>query len=149
MPLVEGEDGDDDLGRGQTALLSNTGGLTQSGAIIKTLWSGAAASKNHWHRSEDELVHTFEGGVTLVEGEVVTLLNVGQTACFKAGTPVGHHLENCAKSLPRYPVMRTRSGGDVMTRANTAETVTIQNIGKVYHDGAGKMTSRKSSHGVG
>lgn len=152
MPRVEDaqvKSGEDGLGRGQAELLSEPGGLTQFGAFTKMLWPGAAASKNHWHRSEDEMIDILEGDVTLVEGDVVTLLNAGQTDCFKAGTPVGHHLENRSDSPVRPLVIGTRSGDDVVTYAQTGETVTIQNGEKVNRDGAGNVTDRKPDHGAG
>lgn len=145
---VQTEGGEDDLGRWNAELLSDAGGLTQFGAFIETLWPDSASSKSHWHRSEDEMVHILEGDVTLIEGGVATLLTAGQTACFKAGTPVGHHLENRSSSPVRYLVIGTRSGDDFVTYAETGETVTIQNGEKVYRDVRGKVTDRKPYHGA-
>ena len=147
--VVQVEDGEDDLGRGQTEPLGDTGGPTQSGAFIETLRPGAAASKKHWHRHKDDMMHGLEGGVTPVESDVVKVMNAGQTACFKAGAPVWRHLENCAGSPARHLVMCPRAGDDVATRANTDDTASIQNGGKAYRDGAGDVTGRKSYHGVG
>jgi uncharacterized cupin superfamily protein len=147
--VVQVEDGEDDLGRGQTEPLGDTGGPTRSGAFIETLRPGAAASKKHWHRHEGEVMHGLEGSVARVEGGVVTVLNAGQTACFKAGAPIWRHLENCAGSPARHLAVRTRAGDDVATRADTDETVSILNGRKAYRDGAGDVTSRKSYHGVG
>lgn len=146
---VQTEGGEDDLGRWSAELLSDAGGLTQFGAFIETLWPGSAASKNHWHRSEDEMVHILEGDVTLVEDGVAVLLSAGQTACFKAGTAIGHHLENRSESPVRYLVIGTRSGDDVVTYAETGETVTIQNGEKIYRDAGGVETDRKPYHGAG
>ncbi len=151
MPRVEdvkSEGGEDDLGRWQAELLSDAGGLTQFGAFIETLWPGGAASKSHWHRSEDEMIHILEGDVTLVEGSVATALITGQTACFKAGTPVGHHLENRSEHPVRYLVIGTRSDDDIVTYAETGETVTIQNGEKIYRDAGGNVTDRKPYHGA-
>ncbi|WP_210405393.1 cupin domain-containing protein [Rhodophyticola sp. CCM32] len=96
MPKIDApriEEGGDETGRFRAELLSDTGGLTQFGAFIETLWPEAASSKSHWHRSEDEMVYVLDGVITLIEGGVVTELHTGDTACFKAGLAVGHHLE--------------------------------------------------------
>lgn len=151
MPRVDNprvEEGDDEIGRFRTELLSDSAGLTQFGAFIEKLWPGGASSNSHWHRSEDEMIHVLEGEVTLVEGGIATALIVGQTACFKAATPVGHHLENRSAGPVRYLVIGTRSGDDVVTYSETGETVTIADGEKVYRDRDGVETARKPYHGA-
>lgn len=151
MPRVDNprvEEGDDEIGRFRAELLSDSADLTQFGAFIETLWPGGASSKSHWHRSEDEMIHLLEGEVTLVEGGEAVPLTAGETACFKAGTPVGHHLENRSTSPVRYLVIGTRSGDDVVTYAETGETVTIADGEKIYRDKDGVETARKPYHGA-
>lgn len=151
MPRIDDprvEEGDDEIGRFRAELLSDSGGLTQFGAFIETLWPGGASSKSHWHRSEDEMVHVLEGEVTLVEGGTAATLTAGQTACFKAGVAVGHHLENRSGTLVRYLVIGTRSGDDVVTYAETGETVTVMDGEKIYRDAAGVETAREPYHGA-
>ncbi|GAB5445384.1 cupin domain-containing protein [Gymnodinialimonas sp.] len=142
------EEGEDEIGRFRAELLSDAGGLTQFGAFIETLWPGGAASKNHWHAREDEMVHVLDGVATLVEGGVETELRAGDTACFKAGVAVGHHLENRSDSPVRYLVIGTRSGDDVVTYSQTGETVTIKDGVKIYRDADGRETARKPYHGA-
>ncbi|ABD55853.1 cupin domain-containing protein [Jannaschia sp. CCS1] len=145
-PIVE--EGHDEIGRFRAELLSDTGGLTQFGAFIETLWPGGSASKDHWHANEDEMVHVLEGVATLVEGGVASELHAGDTACFKAGVAVGHHLENRSDAPVRYLVIGTRSGDDVVTYSATGETVTIRDGEKVYRDADGVETARKPYHGA-
>jgi uncharacterized cupin superfamily protein len=96
-------------------LLSDTGGLTQFGAFIETLLPGSRSSLKHWHQSEDEMIYMLEGTVTLHEGTATALLRAGDTATFKAGTPIGHCLENTGTTDARYLVIGTRSAQDVVT----------------------------------
>lgn len=151
MPKVENpkiEEGEDELGRYQAELLSDTGDLTQFGAFTETLWPGAKASQNHWHANEDELIYVLSGTVTLIEGDTVTDLVTGDAATFKAGVPTGHHLENRTGAVARYLVVGTRSGDDTVTYAETGETVTIADGEKVYRDAEGNITKVEPYHGA-
>jgi uncharacterized cupin superfamily protein len=69
-------------------------GLTQFGANLVTLAPGAWSSQRHWHSHEDELVVMLAGEAVLVETAGETLLRPGDIACFPAGVPDGHHLQN-------------------------------------------------------
>ena len=142
------EEGSDEIGRFRAELLSDTGGLTQFGAFIETLWPGGASSKSHWHAREDEMVHVLDGSVTLVEDGDAVELHPGETACFKAGVAVGHHLENRSDTPVRYMVVGTRSGDDVVSYPQTGESVTIANGEKIYRDADGTETARKPYHGA-
>lgn len=99
----------------RAALLSDTGGLTQFGCFIETLPPGSASSLKHWHQNEDELIHVLDGEVTLLEGERSAVLRAGDTATFKAGTAVGHCLQNRSDREVRYLVVGTRAASDVVT----------------------------------
>lgn len=96
-------------------LLSDTGGLTQFGAFIEILPPGSRSSLCHWHQAEDELVHMLSGEIVLHEGGAEIVMRAGDTATFRAGTPVGHYLENCGTQEARYIVIGTRAPRDVIT----------------------------------
>ena len=114
--LTDSSDGTDSpTGPYRNLLLSDTGGLTQFGAFIEILPPGSASSLKHWHASEDELIHMLAGEVTLLEGDSSTILRPGDTATFKAGTPVGHCLQNHSTAEARYLVIGTRAAMDVVT----------------------------------
>lgn len=74
--------------------MGQAGGLTQFGANLVTLAPGAWSSQRHWHSHEDELVVILSGEAVLVEEGGETLLRAGDVACFPAGSPNGHHLQN-------------------------------------------------------
>ncbi len=70
------------------------GGVTQFGANLVTLAPGAWSSQRHWHSHEDEMVVMLSGEAVLVEDGGETRLGPGDIACFPAGVPNGHHLQN-------------------------------------------------------
>ncbi|MFZ5964818.1 cupin domain-containing protein [Thalassococcus sp. BH17M4-6] len=150
MPRVDTirtEAGEDKIGRWQADLLSDSGGLTQFGAFVETLWPGGRSSRPHWHRSEDEMVYVLQGEVTLIEDGMATPLTPGQAACFKAGVAVGHCLENRGAAPVRYLVVGTRSGDDEVTYTDAeGGTVTVKDGEKVYRDAMGAVTQRKPYH---
>jgi uncharacterized cupin superfamily protein len=103
------------IGRYSAELLSDTGNLTQFGAFVETLTPGSKSSLLHWHSDEDELVYMLKGTVIVHEGDVRTVLSPGDAACFKAGDPVGHCLENISGEDAVYFLVGTRSGTDTVT----------------------------------
>jgi uncharacterized cupin superfamily protein len=92
--------------------ISQTGQLTQFGALIEVLQPGCRSSIEHWHSAEDELVYVLEGEITLVEGDTETVLQPGDAATFKAGVPVGHCLENRSAAPTRCLFVGTRAPVD-------------------------------------
>ncbi|WP_353198651.1 cupin domain-containing protein [Sandarakinorhabdus sp.] len=74
--------------------LGAAGGLSQFGANLVTLAPGAWSSQRHWHSHEDEMVVMLAGEAVLVEDDSETTLCPGDVACFPAGAPNGHHLQN-------------------------------------------------------
>ncbi len=153
MPLIRHgaarvEIGDGPLGPYTPQLLSDTGGLSQFGAFIEVLPPGSATSHPHWHAREDEMVYLLSGTLTLIEGDIRTAMHVGDSACFSAGTPVGHCLRNDSTAEARYLVIGTRSGDDVVTYPDTGATVTIHDGLKTYHDAEGTVTNIAPYHGV-
>ncbi|ATQ74699.1 cupin [Massilia violaceinigra] len=99
----------------QTLWISEAGGLTQFGAFVEVLQPGTRSSIKHWHSAEDELVYVLEGHVTLVEGDVETILKPGDAATFRAGDAVGHFLWNRSAAPTRCLVVGTRAPVDRIT----------------------------------
>ena len=107
-PLLGG-----DLGPYATRLLSDPGGLTQFGAFLEELPPGSTSGRRHWHETEDEMVLILSGSVVLVE-ERETPLHPGDVACWPAGHPVGHRLDNRSNQPARYLVIGMRNPRDVI-----------------------------------
>ena len=103
------------LGPYRAELISDTAKLTQFGAFIEELPPGSRSSHAHWHAREDEMVLILSGAVTLRENGVETVLTQGDAACWKAGGPVAHSMENHTDQPARYLVVGTRSPADTVT----------------------------------
>ncbi len=101
------------LGPYRYQLISDPGGLTQFGAFIEELAPGSASGFRHWHETEDEMVLILSGEAVLVEDSETTL-HPGDAACWPAGNPVGHRLENRSDAPVRYLVIGTRNVSDVI-----------------------------------
>jgi len=99
------------LGRYGWRAVGDAGGLTQFGAHVEVLPPGARSSFRHWHEAEDEMVYILAGEVVLIE-DSESLLTVGEAACWPAGHPVGHCLENRSAESAIYLVVGTRSRVD-------------------------------------
>jgi len=112
--LVEIEN-DQICGVRHTHWISEPGGLSQFGALVQVLPPGSFSSIKHWHSAEDEFVYVLDGEVTLIEGDVITILRVGDAATFPAGVAVGHHLTNNGDRLAQYLVVGARVLIDVIT----------------------------------
>jgi len=96
-------------------LFSDAGGLTQFGAFVETLPPGSKSSIKHWHAGEDEMVYMLSGTALLHEGDIVTPLQPGDGATFKAGVAVGHCIENGSDEDISYLVIGTRNPSDFVT----------------------------------
>lgn len=114
-PLEEPDEVHPVLGAYSARLLSDAGGLTQFGAFTETLPPGSRSSLRHWHKTEDEFIFMISGEVTLHEGDEATIIIPGEAACFKAGAPKGHFLENISAADATYLVVGTRADSDVVT----------------------------------
>jgi uncharacterized cupin superfamily protein len=103
------------LGQGpgpyQYRLIGDPGGLGQFGAFVEELPPGSASGRRHWHETEDEMVLILSGEAVLVE-DAETILCPGDAACWAAGVPVGHRLDNRGTAPVRYLVLGTRLGRD-------------------------------------
>jgi uncharacterized cupin superfamily protein len=95
--------------------LTEPGRLTQFGAFIHVLQPGTQSSIKHWHSDEDELVYVLEGEVVILEGDTESLLQPGDAATFKAGSPLGHSMHNRSAAPTKVFVVGTRAQVDRVT----------------------------------
>ena len=94
-------------------LLSDPGGLNQFGAFLETLPPGSQSGHRHWHEGEDEMVYILSGEVVLVE-DTENTLHQGDAACWPAGSPIGHRLDNRSAAPASYLVIGTRAQTDII-----------------------------------
>ena len=99
----------DPCGPATSLRISDTGGLTQFGAAVDILPPGSKTALKHWHAHEDEVVFVLDGVATVIEGDEVYQLGVGEAATFKAGAEAGHYVENRGDSDLRLFVVGTRA----------------------------------------
>lgn len=125
------------LGSYTAQLISETGNLTQFSALIETLTAGSKSSILHWHSSEDEMVLMLSGTVTLHQGDERIELTKGDAACFKAGDPVGHCLENTSRKDASYLVIGTRKSQDTVTYPGRDRILTRDGDQRTWTDGNG------------
>jgi uncharacterized cupin superfamily protein len=120
MPAIRGSevevdtDGPPEMGRFESRLYSDAGGLAQFGLMVETLHPGAVSSNPHWHEEEDEIAYVLTGEVTLVEDGAETVLYPGDAAAWKAGSGVAHHLANRSEGPASYVIVGTRAADDVV-----------------------------------
>ncbi len=88
--------------------LGEQAGLAQFGAHVESLPPGSRSSLRHWHETEDELVFVLAGELVLVE-DVESVLKAGDAAAWKAGTPIGHSLENRSAQPATFLVVGSKS----------------------------------------
>jgi uncharacterized cupin superfamily protein len=94
-------------------LMSDPGGLTHFGAFLEELPPGSSSGHRHWHESEDEMILMLSGDLVLVEDQETSLV-AGDVACWPAGRPQGHRLDNRSDAPARYLVIGTRADHDVI-----------------------------------
>jgi uncharacterized cupin superfamily protein len=94
-------------------LISDLGGLSQFGAFVEELPPGSSSGHRHWHAAEDEMVYVLSGELVMVE-DCETPLRAGDAACWPAGTPIGHRLDNRSDVPATYLVIGTRCARDVI-----------------------------------
>lgn len=117
MPIITEEtvqrkSGDGPLGAYESLLFSDSGGLTQFGAVVEILSPGASSSYPHWHESEDEMVYVLDGTLTLIEGDREEVMSAGSAATFTAGTETPHSFVNRSDAPARILVVGTRAPRD-------------------------------------
>ena len=125
--------------------LSDQAGLTQMGIGEVELAPGSATGLLHYHNGSDEMIYVLEGEVTLVEeGEEPRILQAGESAAWRAGSTLGHTIENRSQSLARILEIGTRPpedtaiyvGLDLIYRARHGQNVTINaRSGRPYRRG--------------
>jgi len=101
------------LGDRRSLALGDAGGLTQFGAKLTILGTGAMSSMRHWHEQQDELVWVVSGELSLVDDEGETVMRAGECAAFPAGVANGHHFLNRGDSEARFLVVGTRTPEEV------------------------------------
>ncbi|MFD2261631.1 cupin domain-containing protein [Lacibacterium aquatile] len=114
MIVEDGHPGDP-CGPSRKLIIGDAGGLTQFGTFVHILAPGSSSSLKHWHAGEDEMIFVLAGEVTVIEGDVATLLHPGDAATFKAGDAVGHRVENRSGTEVRFLVIGTRIPADTIT----------------------------------
>lgn len=90
-------------------------GLTNFGVNLTRLAPGSVSALNHAHTRQDEFIYVIAGRPTLVLGEQEVQLEPGMCAGFKAGTGLGHHLENRGDAEAVYLEVGDRSAGDTVS----------------------------------
>ncbi len=88
-------------------ILGDHGGLSQFGVHLERLTPGGQSSFHHWHQTEDEMIYLLSGELILIE-EAETRMHPGDVACWPAGVPVGHHLENRSDTPAVFLTLGTR-----------------------------------------
>ncbi len=101
------------LGPYRHAVLGDAGGLTQIGVHLEILPPGSRSSFRHWHETEDEMIFLISGELMLVE-DAETPLHPGDSACWAAGTPTGHSLENRGDTDACFLTVGTRRPTDTI-----------------------------------
>lgn len=141
--VVEENSEDHPCGPSRTLGISEAGGLTQFGAFIEILPPDSRTSIKHWHSAEDEMVFVLEGQITLIEGDVETLLKPGDAATFRAGDPVGHFFENRGEVATRCLVVGIRAPIDKITYPDHDRVCHRDRTlpGDIWTDGAGNPAS--------
>ncbi|MGO4851503.1 cupin domain-containing protein [Phaeovulum sp. W22_SRMD_FR3] len=117
------------------AILGEAGGLTQFGAHLEILPPGSRSSFRHWHETEDEMVYLLSGEVVLIEETGEAILRPGDTACWPAGQPNGHCLENRSGAPATYLTLGTRLPEDIIHYADH-DLIT-------HKDGAARVYTRR------
>lgn len=101
------------LGPFRYANLGDPGGLTQFGLYLETLPPGSRSSFRHWHEAEDEMVYLLSGELVLIEEDESTL-HPGDAACWAAGRPTAHCLENRGTQDACHLIVGTRKRTDTI-----------------------------------
>lgn len=106
---------------------------------------GSATGLLHYHHGADEMIYVLEGEVTLVEeGQDDRVLVAGDAAGWKAGSPIGHTIENRSDKAARILEIGTRPpedtaiyvGLDLMYRARNGVDITIRSrTGRSFAEG--------------
>lgn len=118
---------------------SDTGGLTQYGAYVETLQSGARSSEKHWHEKEDEFIYALAGEVTVMEDDAETVLRPGDAACWPAGKPIAHAVTNRSATPCTYLIVGTRVTHDACHYAESGRVLFTEGEEWRIEDSDGKV----------
>ncbi|MCF4097595.1 cupin domain-containing protein [Maritalea mediterranea] len=91
--------------------LGKAAGLTGLGVRMEKLPPGSASSHRHWHENEDEFLLMLTGELVLVEEEE-TILRPGDCAAWKAGSKIGHCLQNRSGAEASYLIVSNNQQTD-------------------------------------
>lgn len=80
---------------------------------MEMLPPGSASSHRHWHETEDEFLLVLTGELILIEHEE-TMLRAGDCAAWKAGSPVGHCLQNRSNEPASYLIVGAHADQDTV-----------------------------------
>lgn len=94
------------------ARLGAAGGLAGLGVNIVTLAPGQRSSERHWHAASDEVLFVLEGCATVIENDGPHALGPGDAACWPAGVPNAHCVENRSDAPVVFLVAGTRPETD-------------------------------------
>ncbi|MEO1456031.1 MAG: cupin domain-containing protein [Pseudomonadota bacterium] len=124
-------------------VLGRADGLSQFGVRLERLPPGSRSSHRHWHESEDEFVFIVSGQVVLIEDEE-TVLQAGDSAGWKTGTPVARCLENRVDHDAVMLIAGTRSEQDVVHYPDHDLIFRKSRDGKQFTRGDGSSVERQS-----
>jgi uncharacterized cupin superfamily protein len=113
--------------------LGDAGGLTQFGVNHLRLPPGQWSAERHWHGDEDEFVWILEGEVVLVTDGKEEVLRASDCACFPAGEPNGHHLQNRSDADALILEVGSRRPGPNYTCVYSDIDLAIPDGGGPYH----------------
>ena len=109
-------------------------GLDQFGVHLERLPPGSRSAHRHWHETEDEFVFVLSGELVLVE-DSETVLQAGDAAAWRAGSPVGHCLVNRSSGPAVFLVAGTRVANGVVHYPDHGVVL--------HHDAAGRRFTRE------
>ena len=87
----------------------------QFGAYLEVLAPGGVPSHRHWHAAEDEFLYLLDGQATVIDDDWPHVLNPGACACWPAGVPNAHCLQNRTETPVHYLIIGTRLAEDAVS----------------------------------
>lgn len=118
---------------------SDAGGLTQFGAYVQTLQTGARSSDRHYHEEQDEFLYVLSGEATVIEDDGEHPLHRGDAACWPAGEANAHHVVNRSDEPCSYLIFGTRMARDI---------IHYPDAGRVLYDADGTWRLERADDGT-
>lgn len=103
------------------------------GVVLEELPPGKQSCPFHYHIHEEEHVFVLAGSLTLRLGRERFDMKPGDYACFPAGVPLGHCLENYSDSDCRYIVVGERRADEVCVYPDSNK-VAVDAVGRTILD---------------